>query len=655
MEGRWVWFTGLVESWWREREADVKGGLTRRMVVASGLLALIVAAAFAFVFFAITNLRETTDLRRRTREAQVAADGLATLVINLETGLRGFVITGAERFLQPWNHARSLFPEEAATLERLVADDPGQLSRVRRIVQAATSYIEEYSLPLIDAVRRNDPSARSVARTQEGKRRVDALRSEFDAFEAAERTVLAPREANDAAAANRALVAAGVGVMGSILLVLLFSGYLTREIVWPVRRAALMAGRLAGGDLGTRMPENSAGEIGTLERSFNTMAKSLEESRDDLARLADEQAALRRVATLVAKGASPNDVFAAVAEEVGRALQVDLVNMVQYMPDETVTVMASWSGYGKALPGGTRSGIEGRNISALVFRTQRPARIDDYSEASGDIAAYVRELGVRSSVGSPIVVNRRLWGAMIASSRQPEPLTLGSESHISAFTDLVGTAISNAQARAELAASRARIVAASDESRRSIERDLHDGTQQRLVSLGLELRGAELGVPPEMTEVKEQMSRVGEGLEGALEDLREISRGIHPAILSEGGLGPAIKALARRSAVPIKLDVRAEARLPEPIEVAAYYVVSEALANAAKHAKASAVYIDLETRGDILHLSVRDDGIGGADLERGSGLIGLTDRVEALGGTIAIASPIGQGTTMVVELPLGRV
>jgi signal transduction histidine kinase len=638
-----------------EREADVKGGLTRRMVVASGLLALIVAAAFVLVFFAITNLRETTDLRRRTREAQDAADVLATLVINLETGLRGFVITGAERFLQPWNHARSAFPKQAATLERLVADDPGQLSRVRRIVQAATSYIEEYSLPLIDAVRRNDPSARSVARTQEGKRRIDALRSEFDAFEAAERAVLAPREANDAAAANRALVAAGVGVVGSILLILLFSGYLTREIVRPVRRVALMAGRLAGGDLGTRMPENSAGEIGTLERSFNTMAMSLEESRDDLARLADEQAALRRVATLVAKEASPNDVFAAVAEEVGRALQVDLAHIVQYMPDETVIIVASWSGHGDTLPVGTRWGLEGRNIAALVLRTQRPARIDDYADASGNIAANFREVGVRSSVGSPIVVNRRLWGAMIASSRQPEPLSLGSESHISAFTELVGTAISNAQARAELAASRARIVAASDETRRSIERDLHDGTQQRLVSLGLELRAAELGVPPEMAEVKEQMSRVGEGLEGALEDLREISRGIHPAILSEGGLVPAIKVLARRSAVPVKLDLRAEARLPEPIEVAAYYVVSEALANAAKHAKASAAYIDLEAMDDILHLSVRDDGIGGADLERGSGLIGLTDRVEALGGTIAIASPIRQGTTMVVQLPLGGV
>lgn len=637
-----------------ERGTDVRGGLTRRMVVASGLLSLIVAAAFVFVFFAITNLRETTDLRRRAREAQVAANALATLVINLETGLRGFVITGAERFLQPWNHARAAFPEQAATLERLVADNPGQLRRVRRIVEAGTSYIEEYSLPLIDAVRRNDPSARSVARTEEGKRRVDALRSEFDAFEAAERAVLAPREANDAAAANRALVAAGVGVVGSILLILLFSGYLTREIVRPVRRAALMAGRLAGGDLGTRMPENSAGEIGTLERSFNTMATSLEESRDELAGLADEQAALRRVATLVAKGASPTDVFAAVAEEVGRALQVDLAHMVQYMPDETVVTVASWSEHGATSPVGARSGLEGRNIAGLVFRTQRPARIDDYADASGNIAANVRELGIRSSVGSPIVVNRRPWGAMIASSRQPEPLPLGSESHISAFTELVGTAISNAQARAELAASRARIVAASDETRRSIERDLHDGTQQRLVSLGLELRTAELGVPPEMAEVKEQMSRVAEGLEGALEDLREISRGIHPAILSEGGLGPAIKALARRSAVPVKLDLRVEAaRLPEPIEVAAYYVVSEALANAAKHAKASAAYIDLETRSDILHLSLRDDGIGGADLERGSGLIGLTDRLEALGGTIAIASPIGQGTTMVVQLPLG--
>lgn len=211
------------------------------------------------------------------------------------------------------------------------------------------------------------------------------------------------------------------------------------------------------------------------------------------------------------------------------------------------------------------------------------------------------------------------------------------------------------RSRADLAASRVRIVASSDQTRRRIERDLHDGTQQRLVSLGLELRAAELTVPPELADVKQQMSQVAEGLDGALDDLREISRGIHPAILSEGGLEPAIKALARRSPVPVELELRTEARLPERIEVAAYYVVSEALANAAKHARASVVRVMLDAADDdVLHLTVRDDGIGGADLAYGSGLIGLIDRVEALGGTVAITSPSGEGTTVMIQLPLGR-
>jgi signal transduction histidine kinase len=635
------------------RGVDVRGGLTRRMVVASGVLALLIAAAFAILFLAIVNLREATDLRRRAREAQSAATVLETSVIDLETGLRGFVITGAERFLQPWNEARAAFPDRSATLERLVADEPVQLRRVQLIVGAVSSYIEDYSVPLLDAVRGNDPSARTIARTQEGKDRMDAIRSEFGAFAAAEGAVLTAREADAVDAANRALVAAAIGVAGSILLIILFSGYLTREIVRPVRRAARMAGQLADGDFEARVPEGSAGEIGVLERSFNAMAGSLEESRDALAQLANEQAALRRVATLVAEGAPPNEVFAAVAREVGEVVRVDIAHMTQYMPDGTVIVVASWSDSGETVPVGTRWGLGGTNISASVLATERQARIDDYADASGEIAANFRDLGIRSSVGGPIVVNGRLWGAMIASWRRSESLAASSESHISAFTELVATAISNAQASTELAASRARIVAASDETRRWIERDLHDGTQQRLVSLGLELRAAEFEVPAELKEVREQMAHVVDGLDGALEDLREISRGIHPAILSQGGLVPAIKALARRSTVPIELDLHLDARLPERVEVAAYYVVSEALANSAKHAGASVVRIDLGVSDDLLHLSVRDDGSGGADLGRGSGLIGLSDRVEAVGGAIAIASPLGTGTTVSVDLPLG--
>jgi signal transduction histidine kinase len=208
------------------------------------------------------------------------------------------------------------------------------------------------------------------------------------------------------------------------------------------------------------------------------------------------------------------------------------------------------------------------------------------------------------------------------------------------------------ESRGALTASRARIVAADDHARRQIERDLHDGAQQRLVSLALDLRRVEATLPPELPEVRAQLARVAEGLAGALDDLREVSHGIHPAILSEGGLGPALKALARRSAVPVELDVAIEAPLPEPIELAAYYVVSEALTNATKHAKASVAHVDARVQDGALHISVRDDGIGGADPRRGSGLIGLTDRVEALGGLSTVSSPTGEGTALLVDLPI---
>jgi signal transduction histidine kinase len=221
------------------------------------------------------------------------------------------------------------------------------------------------------------------------------------------------------------------------------------------------------------------------------------------------------------------------------------------------------------------------------------------------------------------------------------------------FRDLRESERKLAGSRAELAASRARIVTASDETRRQIERDLHDGVQQRLVSLALEQRSAQEMVPPDLPELHAQLSRVVDGLAGALEELQEISRGIHPAILAQGGLAPALKTLARRSAVPVELEVRADTRLPEPVKVAVYYVVSEALTNTAKHAHASAVHITVDARDDVLELWIRDDGCGGADPTRGSGLLGLSDRVDALGGTIEVASPVGQGTTLFITLPLG--
>jgi signal transduction histidine kinase len=227
-----------------------------------------------------------------------------------------------------------------------------------------------------------------------------------------------------------------------------------------------------------------------------------------------------------------------------------------------------------------------------------------------------------------------------------------TESQIAEFTELVATAVANAESRAELTASRARVVATADETRRRIERDLHDGTQQQLVSLALELRAAAAAVPTELDELAARLSRTAKGLADVVENVREISQGIHPAMLSEGGLGPALRTLARRSTVPVELDVRTDRRLPGPVEVAAYYVVSEALTNAAKHASASVVHVDLEAEDSMVQLTIRDDGVGGADPGRGSGLIGLRDRIEALGGKIEVASPTGSGTSLFVKIPI---
>ena len=437
------------------------------------------------------------------------------------------------------------------------------------------------------------------------------------------------------------------------------------EIVEVVRRAGIrstvgipivVAGRVWGAMVVSTTEQDPLppGTEARLADFTELLATAIEnaESREALARLAEEQAALRRLATLVAQGVRPNEVFSAVSDEVGRLLGSDTAAVVRFEHDPPAIVVV---GMGQSIPGspiGTRWKLDDGVTAAEVYRTGRSARVDaDWSSVSGPAAASARRLGVVSTVVSPIIVEGRLWGAMSVSSTD-EPLPLDAEERLEKFTELVATAIANADSRSELAASRRRIVAASDEARRRIERDLHDGTQQRLVSLALEVRNAEADVPPDRGNLQAELSRIATGLADAVEELQEFSRGIHPAVLSRGGLGPALRTLARRSAIPVELDITADTRFPEPIEVAAYYVASEALANATKHAQASHVEVSLATRNRSLLLSIRDDGVGGADAARGSGLVGLTDRVEALGGSIQVRSRVGDGTHITAELPL---
>ncbi|MCW2903503.1 MAG: histidine kinase, partial [Streptosporangiaceae bacterium] len=370
---------------------------------------------------------------------------------------------------------------------------------------------------------------------------------------------------------------------------------------------------------------------------------------------AEEQAALRRVATLVARAAPPSEVFAAVSAEVGRLLAADYTVLSRYDPDGAINVVGQWSKTGGALPYpiGTWVKRGGRNLHTLVFETGRPARIDDYADATGPAADAARGRGIRSGLGAPISVEGRLWGVINVSSTDEEPLPADTEARLAGFTELVATAIANAEAQAALTASRARIVAAADTTRRRIERDLHDGAQQRLISLALHLRTTvQAAVPPGDDQLTAQLDGIAADIGGVLDELREIARGLHPAALADGGLRPALKTLARRCAVPVRLDVQPDARFPEPIELAAYYVVAEALTNAVKHAQATVIDVQVETGEGLLRVGVRDDGRGGADPTGGSGLVGLTDRVEALGGRLTVNSPPGAGTAMQVVLPL---
>jgi signal transduction histidine kinase len=370
------------------------------------------------------------------------------------------------------------------------------------------------------------------------------------------------------------------------------------------------------------------------------------------ARLSEVQSALRRVATLVARSAPSAAVFEAVTEEVGVLFGADLARMERYDEDGTVTGVAAWSRVPERLATGTHLELDGLSVAREVRESGGPVRLESFAGATGAIARESRQLGIRSSVGCPITVSGRLWGVIAASRRGDEPFPANTEAQIAGFTELIVTAVENAESRAQLAASRARVVAASDETRRRIERDLHDGAQQRLVSLALELRLAQQEVPDELPALRSGIGSAAEELTKVLDDLREISRGIHPAILTEGGLGAALRTLARRSVVPVEMHVATRSRYPQPVEAAAYYVVSEALTNTAKHAEASHVDVALEQQDGALRLRVADDGVGGAEPRHGSGLIGLRDRVEALGGSIDISSPAGQGTVIQVSLSI---
>jgi signal transduction histidine kinase len=387
----------------------------------------------------------------------------------------------------------------------------------------------------------------------------------------------------------------------------------------------------------------------TAERA--RAGSALGESERSTRALAAEQEGLRRIATLVASDVPARALFTHVTEQVGRLLGATSASLVRYDSDTRATIVGGWTERGETdFPVGSVLPLDGETVIVRVRRSGQPERID-YAGAGGALAERLRSLGYSSSVAAPVRVSSRLWGVLVASAHRREDLPDGTEQRLSDFADLVALALANAQAREMLAASRARIVAAGDDARRRLERNLHDGAQQRLVAVALQIRLVTSQLDHRESGAREGLKRAGAELDEALKELRELARGIHPAVLTDRGLGPAVAALAGRSAVPIEVRAIPDDRLPAQVEVAVYYLIAEAITNVTKYAAASSVAVTVSHGDDGTFVEVSDDGVGGADPAAGSGLRGIADRVEALGGRLDVSSPQGGGTRLTARIP----
>jgi signal transduction histidine kinase len=372
---------------------------------------------------------------------------------------------------------------------------------------------------------------------------------------------------------------------------------------------------------------------------------------DSPEQIAREHEALRRLAILVARQPSTAEVFAAVTEETGRLLGAQTSNLMRVSNPELAVIVAGWSEGAAHVPVGSTGKLDGRGMVGQILETGRPSRVDNFDDVGGAVAKSMRSLGLRSGVAGPVIVDGRIWGALVVCSAGSEPLPPGTEDRVAAFAQLISLAIENAETREELAASRVRLVAAADEARRRIERDLHDGAQQRLVATALTLTLLDRKLGGDSDEANSLLTSAREELDRGLCELRDLARGLHPAELTDRGVEAAVRSLVHRVRVPVDFHAAVPERVDATIEAACYFVVSEALTNVVKYAEASSVTVELTVTDDTLVATIADDGIGGAEPELGSGLRGLVDRVHAVGGRLQVSSPPGEGTRLRAELP----
>jgi GAF domain-containing protein len=616
-------------------------------------------------------------IAERTRASGVTS--VAGVPISVEGSLWGFVCVGAadhtplpadtEASLRDFTELLAIAIANAESRERLqrLADEQAALRRVATLVAQGTLSTEAFTRVAAEAASLLGVAWVNMVRYEDDGTCTVVGGAGDQPLEIGGRVVL------DGPSVMRAVLDTGrsariddySGLDGRVAEVARSAGFRSAVGV-PVIVDGRTWGAIVAISTTNRIPEDIEARLKSFTELVATAVSNVQ-AHDDLRSLAEEQAALRRVATLVAEGSDAEVVFDAVCAETGRLVGAASVNLFHYTADGFNVTMAGWSLRGTHLPVGARFPLTPDTVGGQIVRTHAPVRIDDWEHGTSELAQLVRSGGARSSVGAPITVDGGLWGALVAATDREEAFPADTEMRLARLTDLVATAISKATTRAELMASRARIVSAGDEARRRIERNLHDGTQQRLLALGLDLQRLRAQLGPDARAVSDGLVRAEEDLESVLEDVRELSRGLHPPLLSRSGLLAPLRAIARRSPIPVEIDVDLRERPPAHVETALYYIVSEALTNAIKYSRAETISVTIEadhggvpfgvaldgTRGVTnVHATIVDDGVGGAELAEGSGLMGLSDRVDALGGRFVLESVPGAGTRVSVMLPV---
>ncbi|GAA0717132.1 CHASE3 domain-containing protein [Dactylosporangium roseum] len=651
----------------RRRPVPTPAGLAWQVV------ALCLAAGLLLGVALHTTVTAFDDRGRQTRAARTAHQAVVTAVLvhravlEMEHGEHRYVVTGDPAHLRSWARARAVVESHIARLPSLTADRPAQATLAAGLDQQIRQYLDTHPASAIRALRPGPAAAPDLGRLAGDQHQLDAIRRAVEQFVGNERRVAAAQEASAERAFTRAGTATALGIITCMFVIPVLIAYTNRTIVRPVRTVAAMADSLTGGARTGRTPTDGPYEIGVLQRSFNAMALSSQRHRDDLNRIVLEQKALQRIARLMACTEAPDAAFDVITAQAGRLFGADAALLVRYDGDGAGTILTAWAGDHPPEPTGKHPLAGERTPLPLPLQgtTGRMQALRQSFcrhvgwERRGLPGAADSGTGGTCGVGAPIMVRDQVWGALALLGGAGGRLRRDDAEHTADFIDLAGLVVDTVEARTGLAAASARLVGAGDETRRRLERDLHDRIQHHLIAIILRLRmlKADLAARDATATgpvIADQIATIDSDLANVIDEVRTIADGVYPAILTQRGLEAALDAMARRSPIPIDRHIRLSPTLPPVVQTSVYDIVAESLANTAKHARATHLRIVAHQDDRQVCLRIEDDGTGGADTGRGTGIRGITDRVQALGGTVELHSPRGEGTRLLITIPLRR-